>query len=51
MVEKNNIDNYSNAEAVKELARLSILLKRANRSYHQDDDPIMSDAKFDELKN
>jgi len=50
MVEKNNIDNYSNAEAVKELARLSILLKRANRSYHQDDDPIMSDAKFDELK-
>ena len=50
MVEKNNIDNYSNAEAVKELARLSILLKRANRSYHQDDDPIMSDAEFDELK-
>ena len=50
MAEKNNIGSYSNAEAVKELARLSILLKRANKSYHQDDDPIMSDAEFDELK-
>ena len=50
MVERNDIVNYSKSKAAKELARLAILLKRANKSYHQDDDPIISDAEFDKLK-
>ena len=41
---QNEIANYSKSEAKRELARLSLLLKRANQAYHRDDDPIMSMA-------
>lgn len=47
---QNEIANYSKSEAKRELARLSLLLKRANQAYHRDDDPIMSDSEFDKLK-
>ena len=47
---QNEIANYSKSEAKRELARLSLLLKRANQAYHRDDDPIMT--MFDkETKN
>ena len=41
---QNEIANYSKSEAKRELARLSLLLKRANQAYHRDDDPIMTDS-------
>ena len=47
---QNEIANYSKSEAKRELARLSLLLKRANQAYHRDDDPIISDSEFDKLK-
>ncbi len=37
-------------EAREELARLAQLLKAANRAYHTDDAPKISDAEFDGLK-
>ena len=43
-VKEINITDFSIEEAKKELARLAILLKRANLAYHQNDNPIMSDA-------
>lgn len=49
-VKEINITDFSAEEAKKELARLAILLKRANLAYHQNDNPIMSDAEFDQLK-
>lgn len=38
------------AAAEAELARLKHLLNRANRAYHRDDAPVMSDAAFDALR-
>ncbi len=36
--------------AARELGRLAELLARADRAYHADDDPVMSDADYDILK-
>ncbi len=51
MSAKVDVAKLSEAEAKRELARLADLLKTANRAYHADDNPIMSDAEFDALKH
>ncbi len=45
------VAKYTKAEAKSELARLSVLLKRANQAYHSEDNPIISDSEFDRLKS
>lgn len=45
-----DIDELTEAEATAELARLSALLAKANTAYHSDDDPDISDADYDALK-
>lgn len=44
------IEDLSEAEAKAELARLSEILSAANRAYHQDDAPELTDAEYDRLK-
>ncbi|MCH2077155.1 MAG: NAD-dependent DNA ligase LigA [Rhodobacteraceae bacterium] len=44
------IDELSKAEAAEELATLAERLKQANREYHTDDAPELSDAEYDALK-
>ena len=44
------VDTMSKEEAAQELARLAVLLTKANAEYHQDDAPSLSDAQFDTLK-
>ncbi len=44
------VDALSENEARDELARLSDLLARANRAYHAEDAPDISDADYDRLK-
>jgi len=44
------VDKLDRAAAQAELARLADLLARANRAYHRDDAPLMSDAAFDALR-
>ncbi len=44
------VDDLTEAEARKELARLAALLAAANRAYHADDAPQISDAEYDALK-
>lgn len=41
--------NFSEAEAANELMRLARQIKRANRKYHAEDAPEMSDADYDAL--
>ena len=43
-------ENLTEAEARAELAHLSDALSRANRAYHTDDAPEISDAAYDALK-
>ncbi len=43
-------DQLSEAAAAAELVRLSGLLASANRAYHTDDAPDLSDAEYDRLK-
>lgn len=42
--------NLTYAEAKAELAQLADVLDAANRAYHSDDAPLISDAEFDALK-
>ncbi len=44
------VAELSRDEAEKELARLARLLKRANTAYYVSDQPVMSDAEYDRLK-
>ncbi|WP_417727276.1 NAD-dependent DNA ligase LigA [Roseovarius sp.] len=44
------VDDLSEAEARAELARLAALLAEANRAYHGEDAPEISDAAYDALK-
>lgn len=50
MTTKSQIADLSKEEARARLARLSSLIDTANRAYHHDDSPIMSDAEFDRLR-
>ncbi|MEO0669968.1 MAG: NAD-dependent DNA ligase LigA [Pseudomonadota bacterium] len=45
-----NTDALTEGEAAQELLRLAQLLDAANRAYHTDDAPDISDAEYDRLK-
>ena len=44
------VGELTEAEAKAELKRLAEILNQANKDYHRDDAPTLSDAKYDELK-
>ena len=44
------IEDLTEDMARDELTRLADLLNMANKAYHSDDDPMMTDAEFDALK-
>ena len=44
------IEDLTEDMAIDELTRLADLLNMANKAYHSDDDPVMTDAEFDALK-
>ncbi len=44
------VDSLTEAEAAEELGRLAVSIGRANRAYHTEDAPEMSDAEYDALK-
>ncbi len=45
-----DVADLDEGAAARELARLARLLDTANRAYHTDDAPVMSDAEFDALR-
>ncbi len=44
------IDQMNTSQASQELARLAVVLSRANTAYHSNDAPDISDAEYDALK-
>lgn len=50
MTELSEIEALSEDEARRELERLAGILARADRAYHRDDAPEISDAEYDALK-
>lgn len=50
MTEEKDILRLTEAEAKEELAKLASLLGEANKAYHTEDAPEISDAQYDELK-
>lgn len=50
MPKEQPITELSEAAAKDELARLATLLEQANKAYHQEDAPEISDAEYDRLK-
>ncbi len=50
MTQHMDFENLSELDAVRELARLAAALSAANTSYHRNDDPDISDADYDALK-
>ena len=44
------IESYDKSQARDELARLAGLLAQADKAYHQDDAPVLSDADYDAFK-
>lgn len=44
------VDTLTENQAAQELARLADVLRKANRDYHQDDAPQITDAEYDALK-
>lgn len=44
------IENLNDTEAAAELARLAFVLTQANRDYHTQDAPRISDADYDALR-
>ena len=44
------IESYSEDEARAELDRLFKILSDADIAYHQNDDPTITDAEYDQLK-
>ena len=49
-VEQIAVELLSEAQAVQELLRLSITLAEANREYHGEDAPRMTDGEYDQLR-
>ena len=41
--------NFSEADAANQMMRLARAIKRANKKYHADDAPEISDAEYDAL--
>ena len=50
MAGQSDIENLTEDEAGRELARLSGVLNAANTAYHTADAPVLSDAEYDALK-
>lgn len=50
MTDKTALQDLSQEDAKAELARLADLLSRANKAYHTQDAPELSDAEYDRLK-
>jgi DNA ligase (NAD+) len=50
MTADRDVDQLTQAEALAELSRLAAALARANRAYHAEDAPEISDADYDALK-
>ncbi|SDI57265.1 NAD-dependent DNA ligase LigA [Aliiruegeria lutimaris] len=50
MARSKAVQSLTAEEAASELARLAQVLTEANRAYHADDAPVMSDAEYDVLK-
>ncbi len=50
MAEPKSIVTLTETQAAAELLSLANLLQNANRAYHGDDDPTISDAQYDALK-
>ncbi len=46
-IEKKPIKDLTSEEALAELQRLDVLLGDADKAYHQDDAPVISDAAYD----
>lgn len=44
------VDELTEDQAARELARLATVLARANGAYHTQDTPVMNDAEFDKLR-
>ncbi len=51
MNDRKPVEELMREEAGAELAGLYDLLRRANRAYYADSDPLMSDAEYDALKH
>ena len=51
MTEEIAVDALNEEQAREELARLSALLKQANRQYHAEDAPEISDAEYDSAES
>ncbi len=49
-IENKSPADLSASEAAEELARLTAVISQANKDYHGDDAPVLSDAQFDALK-
>ena len=50
MTDYKAVKDLSGDMAEDELTRLADLLNRANKAYHGNDSPIMTDAEYDFLK-
>ena len=50
MVLEISVSDLDQEQAKAELARLALILDKANVAYHQKDDPEITDAEFDRLK-
>jgi DNA ligase (NAD+) len=50
MTDRIAVEDLTEAEAQAELARLAALLAAANRAYHTEDEPEITDAAYDALK-
>ncbi|SDH98636.1 NAD-dependent DNA ligase LigA [Lutimaribacter saemankumensis] len=50
MTKETPVEKLTLAQAEAELSRLASILDAANRAYHQDDAPEISDAEYDRLK-
>lgn len=50
MSEANAVEKLTEAEARKELARLSTEIKLADAAYYAEDDPHLTDAQYDALR-
>lgn len=50
MTEKIPVDDLTKDEADRELARLAMLLAKADQAYYQDDAPTLIDAEYDALR-